>query len=90
MKNETVGIKITNKGAIMGVHMTSMSLLQLLNTKNFNIKTVDELKEFYIKELEKQIKWLDREDDQTTTQEENNEAKKYGKDTIKMIKKLWK
>lgn len=91
MKKENgMFIKITNKGAVMGIHMISTSLIQLLDAKRFDkVKTVEDLKNSYLEFLNKHLVWLDRKDDNTVSAKEIKQAKKIGNEVIKMIETLW-
>ena len=80
-------IKITNKGAAMGVYQIGNVLTYLSVVKNEGkIQTLDELISDTKNQLEKMLKWLDREDDGTISQKEINQVRKMGKDILK----IWK
>lgn len=90
MENNKIGIKITNKGAAIGVEMRGNFLIQLLNFKRFTrVETLDELKQEALKDMDKQLKWLDRKDDKTLTTEEKKFVIKNAKECKSIIKKLW-
>ncbi len=89
-KDESILIRITNKGAIVGIQMYSAILIALLNVKRItNAKTIEDVRDDFLKQLEKQTSWLDRADDKTASREEIKKAKKDSEETIKMVKKLW-
>ena len=90
MKEEKIGIKITNKGAAMGVEMRGAFLVQLLNFKRFTkVETLDELRQEALKDMDKQLKWLERPDDNTLLEKDKKQVIKNAEECKKMIKKLW-
>lgn len=89
-KNETMVIKITNKGAVVGISMFGNVLIGILNSKRYSkSKTLEDVKDDMISQIKKSVLWLDRKDDNTATQEEIKFAKKQAKEAIKMTEKLW-
>ena len=78
-------IKITNKGAAMGVYQIGNVLTYLSVVKNEGkLQTLDELISDTKNQLEKMLTWLDREDDGTISQKEINQVRKMGKEILKI------
>lgn len=92
MKDKKLVIKITNKGAGIGLLMFSSSLVGLMAFHNQHpkIKTIEKYKKNLLEKLEKSIKWTEREDDGTVDKKELAKIRKEAKKTIKWVQKVWK
>ena len=92
MKEEKLRIEITNKGVASGLSMFSSALLGLLVFHNSNpkAKTIIEYRDDIEKNLKKMISLSECENDGTISDREMVNVVKCAKETLKMVKRLWK
>jgi hypothetical protein len=92
VKEEKLRIEITNKGVASGLSIFSNALLGLLVFHNSNpkTKTITEYRDDIEKNLKKMINLSKRENDGTISDREMAKVVKHAKETLKMVKRLWK
>jgi hypothetical protein len=72
--------------------MFSGSLIGLMSFHNQypEVKLIKEYRDDLIENLEKVIKWTEREDDGTVDKKDLIKARKEAKEIIQWVKKIWK
>jgi len=87
MKEKTLLINITNKGAIVGIHQMCLVLSYLtVQERTTDIKTLKDSIEETKAQLKKMVLWLDRKDDKTISKKEIKQTKEIALETLKMFK----
>jgi hypothetical protein len=85
-KEDTYLVQISNSGAVEFIDILSL-VLGYLSAIPSEYKTREEIKLKAITDIEKALKWLDREDDGTLTKEETVRAKKLADEALRLWKK---